>query len=61
MYTDSKDSATRAVSDKVLIDRAYEIALNPQYDTHEKLLADMIYKVFDKKTGSGVNINEVQA
>ena len=61
MYADSEDSATRTVLDKVLIDRAYEIALNPQYDRHEKLLADMMYKFFDKKTGSGVNTNEVLA
>ena len=30
----SKDWAMRTVSDKVLNDRAYEIALNPQHDRY---------------------------
>ena len=29
-YSDSKDSAKRTVSDKILQDRAYEIAINPK-------------------------------
>ena len=37
-------------------DRAYEIAGN-----YHGALASMIYKFFDKKTGSGVSANEQQA
>ena len=38
--------------------RAYEIARNTKYEGHQKPLASMAYKVFDKKTGSGVTANE---
>ena len=31
-YDNSKDLAQRTVSDKILKDKAYEIALNPKYD-----------------------------
>ena len=40
-------------------DRPYEIAINPNYDGYQKGLASMVYKFFDKKTGSGANVNEV--
>ena len=39
-------------------DRAYEIARNRGYDGDQRALASMIYKFFDKKTGSGVSANE---
>ena len=50
-YSDSKDVAKRTISDKVLKDRAYEIARN--HDEYQRALASMVYKFFDKKTGSG--------
>ena len=34
-YSDSKDLAKRTISDKVLIDIAYEIATNPNYDGYQ--------------------------
>ena len=34
-YADSKDLAKRTLSDKVLKERAYEIALNPKYDGYQ--------------------------
>ena len=37
---------------------ADEIARNCKYDRYQRALASMIYKCFDKKTGSGVNVNE---
>ena len=52
-YSDSKDVPKRTISDKILKDRAYEIARNPRYDGYKRGLATMIYKFFDKKTGSG--------
>ena len=39
-------------------DRAYKIARNRNYDGYQRELASMVYKVFDKKAGSGVSVNE---
>ena len=56
-YGDFKDIARRTYSDKVLRDKAFNIAKNPKYDGYQRGLASMIYKFFDKKwKGSGVNI-----
>ena len=42
----------------ILKDRAYEIARNHGYDGYQRALASMVDKFFDKKTGSGINLNE---
>ena len=56
-YGDFKDLARRTASDKILRDKAFNIAKNPKYDGYQRGLASMVYKFFDKKsTGSGVNI-----
>ena len=53
-YADFKNLARRIASDKVLRDKAFNIAKNPKYDGYQKGLASMVYKFFDKKTkGSG--------
>ena len=57
-YSESKDLAKRTISDKILKDRAYEIARNRKYDGYQRALASMVYKFFDKKTGSGASVNE---
>ena len=49
-YSDSKDLAKRTQSDRVLKDKAYEIADNPKYDGYQRGLAIMVYKLFDKKS-----------
>ena len=55
-YADHKDLINRTEADKVLRDKAYDIASNPEYDGYQKGLASMVYKFFDKKsTGSGIN------
>ena len=42
-------------ADKVLRDKAFNIAKDPKYDGHQRGLASMVYKFFDKKTaGSGI-------
>ena len=52
---DQKDLINRTKSDKVLRDKAYNIVNNPEYDSYQRGLASMVYKVFDKKSiGSGV-------
>ena len=56
-YGDFKDLARRTASDKVLRDKAFNIAKNPKYDGYQRGLASMVYKFFDKKSaGSGVNM-----
>ena len=64
-YSDHKDLINRTKSDKVLRDKAYNIASNPEYDGYQRGLASMVYKFFDKKStaepsslermGSGIN------
>ena len=52
VYGRSKDLARRTESDKVLRDKAFEIASNPKYDGYQRRLASMVYKFFDKKSAS---------
>ena len=53
-YADHKDLINRTEEDKVLKDKAYDIASNSEYDGYQRGLASMVYKFFDKKsTGSG--------
>ena len=56
-YEDFKDLAKRTASDRVLRDKAFNIAKNPKYDGYQKGFASMVYKFFDKNSkGNGVNI-----
>ena len=64
-----KDLAKRTASDKVLRDKAFNIAENPKYDGCQRGIASMVYKCFDKKpasladksaAGSGVANNEIK-
>ena len=53
-YANHKDLINRTEGDKVLRDKAYDIASNPKYDDYQRGLASMVYKFFDKKSmGSG--------
>ena len=55
-YGDFNDLAKTAF-DKVLRDKAFNIAKNPKYDGYQRGLASMVYKLFDKKSKlSGANI-----
>ena len=57
-YGDFKDLAKRTASDKVLRDKAFNIAKNLKYDGYQRGLASMVYKFFDKKSADGgVNID----
>ena len=54
-YSDGKDLTRRTVADKILRNRAFNIAKDPKYDGYRRGLASMVYKFFDKKSpGSGV-------
>ena len=55
-YSDSKDLTIRTISNKILKDRAYEIARI--YDGYQRAFASIVHKFFDKKAGSGMNVNE---
>ena len=52
-YADHKDLINRTKSDKVLRDKAYNIASNPKYDGYQRGLVSMVYKFFDKKSAAG--------
>ena len=53
---DHKDLINITKSDKVLRNKAYNIASNPKYDGYHRGLASVVYKFFDKKSvGSGIN------
>ena len=57
-YGDFKYLAKRTASDKVLRDKAFNIAKNPIYDGYQRELPSMVYKFFDKKpAGSGINMD----
>ena len=52
VYGKSKGLVKIIQPDKVLKDRAFEIASNPKYDGYQRGLASMVYKFFDKKSAS---------
>ena len=58
-YEDFKDLTRRTAADKVLRDKAFNIAKSPRYDGYQRLLASMVYNFFDKKTTGGAVKNEI--
>ena len=58
-YADHKDLINKTKSDKVLRDKAYDIASNPEYDGYQRGLASMVYKFFDKKSTAGTSAKHV--
>ena len=51
---DNKDLINRTKADKVLKDKAYNTATNPEYDGYQRGLTSMVYKFLNKKSmGSG--------
>ena len=56
-YSDSKDLTKRTIADKILKNKAFDIAKDPKYDGYQRRLASMVYKFFDKKSsGSGAKV-----
>ena len=49
-YFDSKDLTERTVADKILRNKAFNIAKDPKYDGYQRGLASMVYNFFDKKS-----------
>ena len=61
-YRDFESLLGRTASDKLLHDKAFDIAINQKYNGYQRCLASMVYKFFDKKsaathTGTGINSN----
>ena len=61
-YEDFKHLARRTDFDRVLRNKAFNIAKIPKYYGYQRGLASMVYKVFDKGSfsGSGVADNEIK-
>ena len=54
-YGDFEDLTRRTALDKILRDKAFNIAKNPKFDGYQRKLASLVYKFFDKKTsGNGI-------
>ena len=51
-YGKSKDLVKRTQLDKVVRNKAFKIASNPNYHGYQIGLASMVYKFFDKKSAS---------
>ena len=49
-YSDSKNITKRTIPDKILRDKAFNIAKDTKYDGYQRGLASMVYKFFDKKS-----------
>ena len=49
-YDDLKDLTRGIVSDKMLRDKAFNIAKDPKYDGYQLGIASTVYKFFDKKS-----------
>ena len=45
-YSDSQDLAQRTISDKILKDRADEIATNCKYNWYQRALTSIVYTFF---------------
>ena len=43
-----KDLSRRTALDKILRDKAFNIAKNPKYDGYKRVLGPMVYRFFDK-------------
>ena len=57
-YGKLKDLIKRTQSDKVLKDKAFKIANNPNYDDYQRGLTSMVYKFFAKKSKRSGIFNE---
>ena len=59
-YGNFKDLSRRTASDKVLRDKAFNIAKNQKYDEYQRSFASMLYKFFDKETSESDDNNETK-
>ena len=57
-YLDSKDLTKWTISTRFWKIKLNESFINPKYDGCQWGLANIVHKLFDKKTGLGTNVNE---
>ena len=57
-YGDFKDLTRGTASDKLLRDKAFNIAKNLKYDGYQRGLASIVFTFFDKKTSGSSIKNE---
>ena len=57
-YGDFKDLNRRTAADKVLHDKALNIAKNLECGEYQRGIASLVYKFFDKKNSGGAIKNE---
>ena len=55
---DFKDLNSRTASDRILCDKAFNIAKSPKYDGYQRELASMVYRFLDTKTSGGTVKNQ---
>ena len=48
-YGDFKDLTRGTASDKIMRDKAFNVAKNPKYDGYQRGLTSIVYILFDKK------------
>ena len=48
-----KDLTRRTAYDKILHNKAFDIAENPKYHGYQRGIASIVYKFFDKETSDG--------
>ena len=53
VHGDLIDLPRRTTADKVLHNKAFNIAKNPKYDGYQRGLASIVYRFFDKNTAGG--------
>ena len=56
-YVDLKYLTRRTASNKILREKAFNIAKNLKHDGYQRGLASMVYKIFDKKLLLRVSLN----
>ena len=56
-YSDSKDLTKRTVADKILRNRAFNVAKDPKYDGYQRGLSSTVYNFFDKKSEGSAFVN----
>ena len=56
-YADFEDLVRRTAFDKMLHDKAFNIAKNPKYDVYQRRIASVVYKFFNKKNSGGTVTN----
>ena len=49
IYGNFKDLTRRTASDKILQNKAFNVAKNPKYHGYQRGLVSMVYKLFYKK------------